>query len=55
MSDVLAANNLPTAVCSLVCGGGNIGRKLSEDDRIKIMAFTGSTKVYILWFNGLLL
>ena len=45
MSEVLHSNGLPGSVCSLVCGGANIGRKLATDGRVGIVSFTGSTKV----------
>ena len=35
---------VPDEVVSVVCGGGNIGRRLVEDPRIRAVAFTGSTE-----------
>ncbi|OZJ01872.1 putative aldehyde dehydrogenase family 7 member A1 [Bifiguratus adelaidae] len=42
---VLAENNLPPALCSLVTGGGSIGRSITENKRIDLVSFTGSTPV----------
>lgn len=42
---VFRKNNLPPAVCSLVCGEGDVGVSLSKDHRIKLVSFTGSTEV----------
>ena len=45
ITDVLAKNDLPGAICSLCQGGTDIGKKMSEDPRTKLLSFTGSTKV----------
>lgn len=42
---VFLKNNLSPAICSLVCGEGDIGVSLSKDHRIKLVSFTGSTEV----------
>lgn len=41
---VLKDNRLPTAICSLAVGGADIGQKLSNDKRLPLVSFTGSTK-----------
>jgi len=45
IADVLEANKLPGAICSLVAGGAEIGAKIAEDWRIPLVSFTGSTQV----------
>jgi aldehyde dehydrogenase family 7 protein A1 len=45
VASVLEKNNLPGAICSLVCGGADIGSAMSEDHRVSLMSFTGSTQV----------
>nr|XP_039274368.1 alpha-aminoadipic semialdehyde dehydrogenase-like [Styela clava] len=45
MVDVLESNNLPPAVCSLVCGGADVGEALANDSRVDLVSFTGSTPV----------
>lgn len=45
VSSVLEANGIPGAVCSLVCGGADIGEAMAKDVRIPLMSFTGSTSV----------
>merc|ERR1712038_185585 len=42
---VLAANNLPGAVCSMICGGTDIGQAMTHDERLPLVSFTGSTAV----------
>lgn len=42
---VLQQNNLPGAICSLVTGGGDIGKQLSESSLVDLLSFTGSTPV----------
>ena len=42
---VLAANSLPAAVSTTVCGGADIGETMARDKRVKLLSFTGSTKV----------
>lgn len=42
---VLAANNYPTAVCSSICGGADVGEAMAKDERIPLVSFTGSTAV----------
>ncbi|CAH3188474.1 unnamed protein product [Porites evermanni] len=45
VSDVLSRNSAPAAVCSLVCGGAEIGQAMAEDERVDLLSFTGSTPV----------
>ncbi len=45
VQSVLAANSLPPAVCTTVCGGAEIGRAISVDKRVPLVSFTGSTQV----------
>lgn len=42
---VLEQHNLPAAVCSLACGGADVGQSLAEDTRVDLLSFTGSTAV----------
>lgn len=44
VSDVLKRNNLPPTVV-LCQGGTDVGKKLVADERVKLVSFTGSTKV----------
>nr|XP_002126064.1 alpha-aminoadipic semialdehyde dehydrogenase [Ciona intestinalis] len=45
MEQVLVENDLPPAVCSLICSGSDVGEKMSHDPRIDLLSFTGSTAV----------
>jgi len=45
LEEVLVANNLPGAICSLVCGGTDIGQAMAKDERLPLISFTGSTAV----------
>lgn len=45
VSEVLERNGLPGAICSAICGGANIGQAMSEDKRVNLVSFTGSTHV----------
>nr|KAG5705947.1 hypothetical protein BaRGS_010837 [Batillaria attramentaria] len=45
LASVLEANNIPGAVCTLVCGGADIGTLMAKDERINLLSFTGSTPV----------
>ena len=44
VTEVLKRNNLPNVI-SLCQGGVDVGKKLVADDRVKLLSFTGSTKV----------
>ena len=43
VSGVLERNGLPGAVTALCQGGDDIGKKMSNDPRVKLVSFTGST------------
>ncbi|XP_054258538.1 alpha-aminoadipic semialdehyde dehydrogenase [Macrosteles quadrilineatus] len=45
VSEVLEKNHIPGAVCSLVCGGSDIGEAMATDTRLPLLSFTGSTAV----------
>uniref|UniRef100_A0A1I8BQB8 Aldehyde dehydrogenase domain-containing protein n=1 Tax=Meloidogyne hapla TaxID=6305 RepID=A0A1I8BQB8_MELHA len=45
IENVLKQNNLPPAICSLICGGSDIGLLLTKDPRVDLVSFTGSTEV----------
>lgn len=42
---VLEENGLPGALCALVCGGVEVGKKLVADPRVDLVSFTGSEQV----------
>jgi aldehyde dehydrogenase family 7 protein A1 len=45
IQSVLEENKLPGAICTLVCGGPDVGTAMAKDERIPLLSFTGSTKV----------
>ncbi|KZS08932.1 putative Aldehyde dehydrogenase family 7 member A1 [Daphnia magna] len=45
VAQVLEKNNLPGAICSLVCGGADVGSAMANDPRLPLLSFTGSTRV----------
>ncbi|CAG2112461.1 unnamed protein product [Medioppia subpectinata] len=45
VSTIFEANSLPGAICSLVCGGADVGEKMATDTRLPLVSFTGSTGV----------
>lgn len=45
VQQVLAENQLPTALCSLLCGEGQLGELMANDKRVPLVSFTGSTAV----------
>ncbi|XP_060764651.1 alpha-aminoadipic semialdehyde dehydrogenase [Neoarius graeffei] len=45
VAEVLEQNNLPGAICSMTCGGADIGTALAKDERVDLVSFTGSTQV----------
>lgn len=45
VADVLQKNNLPGSVASLCCGGADVGKAMAQDERIKLLSFTGSSKI----------
>jgi aldehyde dehydrogenase family 7 member A1 len=45
IASVLEKNNLPGGIASMVCGGTDVGEAMSNDEKIKLLSFTGSTAV----------
>lgn len=45
VAEVLRKNNIPGGVASLCCGSFDIGKAMAKDKRVKLLSFTGSTKV----------
>uniref|UniRef100_A0A8C9AMK9 Alpha-aminoadipic semialdehyde dehydrogenase n=1 Tax=Prolemur simus TaxID=1328070 RepID=A0A8C9AMK9_PROSS len=45
IAKVLEDNKLPGAICSLTCGGADIGTAMAKDERVNLLSFTGSTQV----------
>ncbi|KAM7320323.1 hypothetical protein ACRRTK_020766 [Alexandromys fortis] len=45
IAKVLEDNQLPGAICSLTCGGADIGTAMAKDSRVNLLSFTGSTQV----------
>lgn len=45
ISKVLEQNQIPTSLCSLICSGSEISEKMSKDERMKLVSFTGSSSV----------
>ncbi|XP_064618612.1 alpha-aminoadipic semialdehyde dehydrogenase-like [Lineus longissimus] len=45
VTKVLEDNNMPGSVCSLVCGGADVGTAMAKDERLPLLSFTGSTPV----------
>merc|ERR1712142_844970 len=45
VASVLKANDLPAAICTLFCGGADLGAAMATDDRLRLVSFTGSTAV----------
>ena len=45
MADVLEKNGLPGAISTLCQGGADVGQSMSEDKRVKLVSFTGSTAI----------
>ncbi|KAG5460956.1 MAG: Aldehyde/histidinol dehydrogenase, partial [Olpidium bornovanus] len=43
LGEVLEANGLPGALCSLACGGSQIGQHLVDSHDVNLISFTGST------------
>ena len=50
VEEVLLANSVPSAICSLVSGGAEIGEAMARDRRVPLVSFTGSTPVS-LWHH----
>ena len=45
VTGVLEKNGIPGAVAALCTGGTEIGKKMAQDPRMKLVSFTGSTEV----------
>uniref|UniRef100_A0A8D1RMP7 aldehyde dehydrogenase (NAD(+)) n=2 Tax=Sus scrofa TaxID=9823 RepID=A0A8D1RMP7_PIG len=45
IAKVLEDNKLPGAICSLTCGGADIGTSMAKDEQVNLLSFTGSTQV----------
>lgn len=45
VAQVLAENKVNPSLCSTITGGADVGRLISEDHRIPLVSFTGSTAV----------
>lgn len=45
LQHVLERNNLPGAIASSIVGGAEIGEKMTCDERLELISFTGSTQV----------
>ncbi|ERE64110.1 alpha-aminoadipic semialdehyde dehydrogenase-like protein [Cricetulus griseus] len=45
LAKVLEDNDLPGAICSMTCGGADIGTAMAKDTRVNLLSFTGSTQV----------
>ncbi|KAG7253951.1 hypothetical protein CRUP_017794 [Coryphaenoides rupestris] len=45
VAEVLENNKLPGAICSMTCGGADVGTAMAKDERVNLLSFTGSTNV----------
>ncbi|KAF7630910.1 Aldehyde dehydrogenase [Meloidogyne graminicola] len=45
IENILNKNKLPSSICSLICGGNEIGNLMTNDPKIDLISFTGSTQV----------
>lgn len=45
LEDILKRNDVPTAICSLMSGGAEIGTAFASNSEIDLVSFTGSTAV----------
>uniref|UniRef100_A0A8C9HDR0 aldehyde dehydrogenase (NAD(+)) n=1 Tax=Piliocolobus tephrosceles TaxID=591936 RepID=A0A8C9HDR0_9PRIM len=48
IAKVLEDNKLPGAICSLTCGGADIGTAMAKDEQVNLLSFTGSTQVTLM-------
>ena len=53
VAHVLERNQLPGAICSLVCAGADVGQAMAEDPNLPLISFTGSTRIgrQVCFFN----
>ena len=48
VSEVLERNGLPGGISTVVVGSGrDVGERLIQDERLKLVSFTGSTEVCV--------
>ncbi|KAF7490966.1 Alpha-aminoadipic semialdehyde dehydrogenase [Sarcoptes scabiei] len=45
LNKVFERNGLPGSICSMICGGSEIGKAMADDHRVPLVSFTGSTEV----------
>lgn len=45
LQSVFEANNIPPAICSMICGGADVGAAMAGDERLPLVSFTGSCTV----------
>ena len=45
IDEVFKANNVPPGVCTMLCSGVEIGKAMVNDPTMKLISFTGSTRV----------
>lgn len=45
VASVLEKNNLPGSICSMICGGADVGSAMANDPQLPLISFTGSTAV----------
>lgn len=45
IEEVFRKNDLPPAICTLICGGADVGNAMATDGRVDLLSFTGSTPV----------
>lgn len=45
IEEVFRKNDLPPAICTLICGGADVGDAMATDGRVDLLSFTGSTPV----------
>uniref|UniRef100_A0A672Z4Z1 Aldehyde dehydrogenase 7 family, member A1 n=1 Tax=Sphaeramia orbicularis TaxID=375764 RepID=A0A672Z4Z1_9TELE len=54
VAEVLEQNNLPGAICSMTCGGADIGTAMAKDERVDLLSFTelGGNNAIIVTLYG---
>ncbi|ESN93829.1 hypothetical protein HELRODRAFT_157787 [Helobdella robusta] len=45
VQEVLEKNNMPPSICSMICGGADVGQAMAKDPRIPLVSFTGSCSI----------